>query len=149
MKTIDIKILDARMGEYLPSYATSGSAGLDLRACIDEPMEIMPGETKLIPTGLAIHIADPGYAALILPRSGLGHKHGIVLGNLVGLIDSDYQGQLMVSTWNRGTDAFTLNPMERLAQLVIVPVLQVGFNVVEEFEVSDRGAGGFGSTGKK
>ena len=137
------------MGVYLPSYATSGSAGLDLRACIDEPMEIMPGETKLIPTGLAIHIADPGYAALILPRSGLGHKHGIVLGNLVGLIDSDYQGQLMVSTWNRGTDAFTLNPMERLAQLVIVPVLQVGFNVVEEFEESDRGAGGFGSTGKK
>lgn len=137
------------MGEYLPSYATTGSAGLDLRACIDEPMEIMPGETKLIPTGLAIHIADPGYAALILPRSGLGHKHGIVLGNLVGLIDSDYQGQLMVSTWNRGTDAFTLNPMERLAQLVIVPVLQVGFNVVEEFEESDRGAGGFGSTGKK
>lgn len=137
------------MGEYLPSYATSGSAGLDLRACIDEPMEIMPGETKLIPTGLAIHIADPGYAALILPRSGLGHKHGIVLGNLVGLIDSDYQGQLIVSTWNRGTDAFTLNPMERLAQLVIVPVLQVGFNIVEEFEESDRGAGGFGSTGKK
>ncbi len=137
------------MGEYLPSYATSGSAGLDLRACIDEPMEILPGETKLIPTGLAIHIADPGYAALILPRSGLGHKHGIVLGNLVGLIDSDYQGQLMVSTWNRGTDAFTLNSMERLAQLVIVPVLQVGFNVVEEFAESDRGAGGFGSTGKK
>lgn len=149
MKTIDIKILDARMGEYLPSYATSGSAGLDLRACIDEPMDILPGETKLIPTGLAIHIADPGYAALILPRSGLGHKHGIVLGNLVGLIDSDYQGQLMVSTWNRGTDAFTLNPMERLAQLVIVPVLQVGFNVVGEFEESGRGAGGFGSTGKK
>ena len=137
------------MGEYLPSYATSGSAGLDLRACIDEPMEILPGETKLIPTGRAIHIADPGYAALILPRSGLGHKHGIVLGNLVGLIDSDYQGQLMVSTWNRGTDAFTLNSMERLAQLVIVPVLQVGFNVVEEFAESDRGAGGFGSTGKK
>lgn len=137
------------MREYLPSYATSGSAGLDLRACIDEPMDIMPGETKLIPTGLAIHIADPGYAALILPRSGLGHKHGIVLGNLVGLIDSDYQGQLMVSTWNRGTDIFTLNPMERLAQLVIVPVLQVGFNVVSEFEESDRGAGGFGSTGKK
>ncbi len=137
------------MREYLPSYATSGSAGLDLRACIDEPMDILPGETKLIPTGLAIHIADPGYAALILPRSGLGHKHGIVLGNLVGLIDSDYQGQLMVSTWNRGTDAFTLNPMERLAQLVIVPVLQVGFNVVGEFEESDRGAGGFGSTGKK
>lgn len=137
------------MREYLPSYATSGSAGLDLRACIDEPLNILPGETKLVPTGLAIHIADPGYAALILPRSGLGHKHGIVLGNLVGLIDSDYQGQLMVSTWNRGTDAFILNPMERLAQLVIVPVLQVGFNVVEEFEESDRGAGGFGSTGKK
>lgn len=137
------------MGEYLPSYATSGSAGLDLRACIGEPMDILPGETKLVPTGLAIHIADPGYAALILPRSGLGHKHGIVLGNLVGLIDSDYQGQLMVSTWNRGTEPFTLNPMERLAQLVIVPVLQVGFNIVEEFEESDRGAGGFGSTGKK
>ena len=137
------------MGEYLPSYATSGSAGLDLRACIGEPMDILPGETKLVPTGLAIHIADPGYAALILPRSGLGHKHGIVLGNLVGLIDSDYQGQLMVSTWNRGTEPFTLNPMERLAQLVIVPVLQVGFNIVEEFEASDRGAGGFGSTGKK
>lgn len=137
------------MREYLPSYATSGSAGLDLRACIDETIDIMPGETKLVPTGLAIHIADPGYAALILPRSGLGHKHGIVLGNLVGLIDSDYQGQLMVSTWNRGTEPFTLNPMERLAQLVIVPVLQVGFNVVDEFEESDRGAGGFGSTGKK
>ena len=137
------------MREYLPSYATSGSAGLDLRACIDEAIDIMPGETKLVPTGLAIHIADPGYAALILPRSGLGHKHGIVLGNLVGLIDSDYQGQLMVSTWNRGTEPFTLNPMERLAQLVIVPVLQVGFNVVDEFEESDRGAGGFGSTGKK
>lgn len=137
------------MREYLPSYATSGSAGLDLRACIDEPLAILPGETKLVPTGLAVHIADPGYAALILPRSGLGHKHGIVLGNLVGLIDSDYQGQLMVSTWNRGTEEFILNPMERLAQLVIVPVLQVGFNVVEEFEESDRGAGGFGSTGKK
>ena len=149
MKTIDIKILDSRMGEHLPSYATSGSAGLDLRACIDEPIAILPGETKLVPTGLAIHIADPGYAALILPRSGLGHKHGIVLGNLVGLIDSDYQGQLMVSTWNRGTEEFILNPMERLAQLVIVPVLQVGFNVVDEFEESDRGAGGFGSTGKK
>ncbi len=137
------------MREYLPSYATSGSAGLDLRACINEVIDIMPGETKLVPTGLAIHIADPGYAALILPRSGLGHKHGIVLGNLVGLIDSDYQGQLMVSTWNRGTEPFTLNPMERLAQLVIVPVLQVGFNVVDEFEESDRGTGGFGSTGKK
>lgn len=148
MKTIDIKILDQRMREHLPSYATSGSAGLDLRACIDGPMTLAPGETKLVPTGLAIHIADPGYAALILPRSGLGHKHGIVLGNLVGLIDSDYQGQLMVSTWNRGTEPFILNPMERLAQLVIVPVLQVGFNIVDEFQESSRGTGGFGSTGK-
>ena len=134
--------------EYLPSYATSGSAGLDLRACIAEPVTLAPGETQLVPTGLAIHIADPGYAALILPRSGLGHKHGIVLGNLVGLIDSDYQGQLMISTWNRGTEPFTFNPMERLAQLVIVPVLQVGFNIVDEFETSSRGTGGFGSTGK-
>ena len=148
MKTIDVKILDPRMKDQMPAYATSGSAGLDLRACIDTPMEIAPGETQLIPTGLAIHIADPGYAAMILPRSGLGHKHGIVLGNLVGLIDSDYQGQLMVSTWNRGQTPFTLNPMERLAQLVIVPVLQVGFNVVDEFSDSARGAGGFGSTGK-
>ena len=148
MKTIDIKILDPRMTEYLPSYATSGSAGLDLRACIAEPVALAPGETQLVPTGLAIHIADPGYAALILPRSGLGHKHGIVLGNLVGLIDSDYQGQLMISTWNRGTEPFTFNPMERLAQLVIVPVLQVGFNIVDEFETSSRGTGGFGSTGK-
>ena len=134
--------------EYLPSYATSGSAGLDLRACIAEPVALAPGETQLVPTGLAIHIADPGYAALILPRSGLGHKHGIVLGNLVGLIDSDYQGQLMISTWNRGTEPFTFNPMERLAQLVIVPVLQVEFNIVNEFETSSRGTGGFGSTGK-
>lgn len=147
MKTIDIKILDDRMKEYLPSYATPGSAGLDLRACITEPLVIEPGETRLVPTGLAIHIADPGYAALILPRSGLGHKHGIVLGNLVGLIDSDYQGQLMVSTWNRGDKAFTLNPLDRLAQLVIVPILQVGFNVVDEFGESTRGTGGFGSTG--
>lgn len=147
MKTIDIKILDARMREYLPSYATPGSAGLDLRACIPAPLVIEPGETRLVPTGLAIHIADPGYAALILPRSGLGHKHGIVLGNLVGLIDSDYQGQLMVSTWNRGNTAFTLNPLERLAQLVIVPILQVGFNIVDEFGESTRGTGGFGSTG--
>ncbi len=136
------------MKEHLPSYATSGSAGLDLRACIDEPLTLVPGATQLIPTGLAIHIADPGYAALILPRSGLGHRHGIVLGNLVGLIDSDYQGQLMISTWNRGTEPFTLNPMERLAQLVIVPVLQVGFNIVNEFGESLRGTGGFGSTGK-
>jgi dUTP pyrophosphatase len=145
---IDLKILDARMRETLPAYATAGSAGLDLRACIAEPMEIAPGATVLVPTGLAIHIGDPGYAAMILPRSGLGHKHGIVLGNLVGLIDSDYQGQLMVSTWNRGASAFTLNPMERLAQLVVVPVMQVAFNVVEDFSESDRGAGGFGSTGR-
>ncbi|RJX33227.1 MAG: dUTP diphosphatase [Oxalobacter sp.] len=146
---IDVKILDPRMQAQLPAYATPGSAGLDLRACLDAPLDIAPGETHLIPTGLAIHIADPGYAAMILPRSGLGHKHGIVLGNLVGLIDSDYQGQLMVSTWNRGQTTFTLNPMERLAQLVIVPVMQVQFNVVEEFSASERGAGGFGSTGKK
>ena len=149
MKTIDLKIIDPRMRDQLPSYATPGSAGLDLRACIEAPLTIEPGSTHLIPTGLAIHIADPAYAAMILPRSGLGHKHGIVLGNLVGLIDSDYQGELMVSTWNRGATAFVLNPMERLAQLVIVPVLQVGFRVVDAFEESDRGAGGFGSTGKK
>ena len=149
MKTIDLKIIDARMRDQLPNYATAGSAGLDLRACIQAPLTIEPGSTHLIPTGLAIHIADPAYAAMILPRSGLGHKHGIVLGNLVGLIDSDYQGELMVSTWNRGATAFVLNPMERLAQLVIVPVLQVGFRVVDSFEESDRGAGGFGSTGKK
>ena len=149
MKTIDIKILDPRMKELLPAYATPGSAGLDLRACIDAPLVIEPGQTVLIPTGLAIHVADPGYAAMILPRSGLGHKNGIVLGNLVGLIDSDYQGQLMVSTWNRGGASFTLQPLDRLAQLVIVPVLQVGFNVVEEFASSERGAGGFGSTGKQ
>ena len=149
MKTIDVKILDPRMKELLPAYATQGSAGLDLRACIDAPLVLEPGQTVLIPTGLAIHVADPGYAAMILPRSGLGHKNGIVLGNLVGLIDSDYQGQLMVSTWNRGHTAFTLQPLDRLAQLVIVPVLQVGFNVVEEFASSERGAGGFGSTGKQ
>ena len=148
MKNIDIKILDARMKELLPAYATPGSAGLDLRACIDEAITIEAGQTVLIPTGLAIHIGDPSYAAMILPRSGMGHKNGIVLGNLVGLIDSDYQGQLMVSTWNRGQSAFTLNPLERLAQLIIVPVLQVGFNVVEEFGDSERGVGGFGSTGK-
>jgi dUTP pyrophosphatase len=149
MKTIDIKILDPRMKELLPAYATPGSAGLDLRACIEAPLNLEPGQTVLVPTGLAIHVADPGYAAVILPRSGLGHKNGIVLGNLVGLIDSDYQGQLMVSTWNRGDKAFTLQPLERLAQLVIVPVLQVGFNVVDEFASSERGAGGFGSTGKQ
>lgn len=148
MKKLDVKILDPRMKELLPAYATSGSAGLDLRACLDAPLTIRPGETHLVPTGLAIHIGDPGYAALILPRSGMGHKHGIVLGNLVGLIDSDYQGQLMVSTWNRGQSEFVLQPMERLAQLVIVPVLQTEFNVVEDFDASERGAGGFGSTGK-
>jgi dUTP pyrophosphatase len=149
MKQIDLKILDPRMKDFLPAYATGGSAGLDLRACIDAPLTLEPGQTVLVPTGLAIHIGDPGYAAMILPRSGLGHKNGIVLGNLVGLIDSDYQGQLMVSTWNRGQSAFTLQPMDRLAQLVVVPVVQVGFKVVEEFASSDRGAGGFGSTGKQ
>ena len=149
MKNIDVKILDPRMKELLPAYATAGSAGLDLRACIEAPLVLEPGQTVLVPTGLAIHVADPGYAAMILPRSGLGHKNGIVLGNLVGLIDSDYQGQLMVSTWNRGHAAFTLQPLDRLAQLVIVPVLQVGFNVVDEFASSERGAGGFGSTGKQ
>jgi dUTP pyrophosphatase len=145
---LDLKILDARMREQLPAYATTGSAGLDLRACLDEPLTLKPGETALVPTGLAIHVGDSGYAALILPRSGLGHKHGIVLGNLVGLIDSDYQGQLMISTWNRGETTFVLNPMERLAQLVIVPVVQAEFNIVDDFEQSERGAGGFGSTGK-
>ena len=149
MKTIDIKILDPRMKDLLPAYATEGSAGLDLRACIDAPLTIDAGQTVLIPTGLAIHLGDPGYAAMILPRSGMGHKNGIVLGNLVGLIDSDYQGQLMVSTWNRGQSAFTLTPMDRLAQLIVVPVLQVGFNLVDEFDTSERGAGGFGSTGKQ
>ncbi len=148
MKTLAIKILDPRMREQLPAYATAGSAGLDLRACLQAPLTIEPGSTHLIPTGLAIHIADPGYAAMILPRSGLGHKHGIVLGNLVGLIDSDYQGELMVSTWNRGTTPFVLQPLDRLAQLVIVPVLQVEFDIVEEFGTSQRGEGGFGSTGK-
>ncbi|MBD8564113.1 dUTP diphosphatase [Oxalobacteraceae sp. CFBP 8763] len=149
MKHIDLKILDPRLQDLLPAYATPGSAGLDLRACLDAPLTIAPGETVLVPTGLAIHIGDPGYAAMILPRSGLGHKSGIVLGNLVGLIDSDYQGQLMVSTWNRSSTAFVLQPMERLAQLIIVPVLQVAFNVVTDFASSDRGVGGFGSTGKQ
>ena len=148
MTTIDLKVLDARMAGQLPAYATPGSAGLDLRACLDTPLVLEPGQTRLIPTGLAIHIADPGLAALVLPRSGLGHKHGIVLGNLVGLIDSDYQGQLMVSCWNRGQAAFTIQPMERIAQLVIVPVVQAVFRQVEEFDLSDRGAGGFGSTGQ-
>lgn len=148
MQTLAVKILDPRMRDQLPAYATAGAAGLDLRACIDQSMDIAPGATHLIPTGLAIHIGDPGYAAIALPRSGLGHRHGIVLGNLVGLIDSDYQGQVFVSLWNRGQAIFTLNPMERIAQLVIVPVLQVKLKVVEEFSVSDRGGGGFGSTGK-
>ena len=146
---IDVKILDARMRDQLPQYATPGAAGLDLRACIDDAIVLNPGETQLIPTGLAIHIADPGYAAMILPRSGLGHKHGIVLGNLVGLIDSDYQGPLMVSCWNRGQMAFTLAPMERLAQLIIVPVMQAEFQVVDDFAASARGEGGFGSTGRQ
>lgn len=145
---LEVKILDDRIRDQLPHYATTGSAGLDLRAVIDAPLVLQPGETQLIPTGMAIHISDPGYAALILPRSGLGHKHGIVLGNLVGLIDSDYQGQLFVSCWNRGQTAFTLNPLERLAQLVIVPVVQAQFRIVEEFAGSHRGEGGFGSTGK-
>jgi dUTP pyrophosphatase len=151
MHQIDVKILDSRLrdssGQYAPHYATPGSAGLDLRACVEAPVRLDPGETHLIPTGIAIHIADPGLAALILPRSGLGHKHGIVLGNLVGLIDSDYQGEIFVSTWNRGKEAFTLNPLDRLAQLVVVPVLQVGFNIVDDFAASHRGEGGFGSTG--
>ena len=148
MTTIDVKVLDARMAEQLPAYATPGSAGLDLRACLDAPLLLEPGQTVLIPTGLAIHIGDPGLAAMILPRSGLGHKHGIVLGNLVGLIDSDYQGPLMVSCWNRGAATFTVQPMERIAQLVVVPVVQASFRRVDEFGASDRGAGGFGSTGK-
>ncbi len=148
MPTIDLRILDERIRAHLPAYATAGAAGMDLRACIDATLTIAPGTTELIPTGIAIHIADPGFAALILPRSGLGHKHGIVLGNLVGLIDSDYQGPLMVSCWNRGTETFALNPLERLAQLVIVPVVQATFRVVETFDASERGAGGFGSTGR-
>jgi dUTP pyrophosphatase len=148
MKKIDIKILDVRLNEQLPHYATPGSAGLDLRACIEQPIIINPGETVLIPTGIAIYLADVGLAALVLPRSGLGHKHGIVLGNLVGLIDSDYQGQILVSCWNRGVTSFSLNPLERIAQLVVVPVIQVEFNKVESFDRSDRGADGFGSTGK-
>lgn len=148
MKTVDVKIVDARMRESMPAYATPGSAGLDLRACIDQPLILKPGQTELISTGLAIFLKDPGYAAMILPRSGLGHNHGIVLGNLVGLIDADYQGELRVSVWNRSSKEFTLNPMDRLAQLVIVPVVQVEFNEVETFESSQRGAGGFGSSGQ-
>jgi len=148
MQSLQVKILDERMRTQLPTYGTPGSAGLDLRACIDETIEIAPGQTVLVPTGLAIYVEDPRYAAFILPRSGLGHKHGIVLGNLVGLIDSDYQGQLLVSCWNRGENAFLLNPMERIAQLVIVPVIQAKFNLVAEFPETERGEGGFGSTGK-
>jgi len=148
MKKIDIRILDERLNERFPAYATPGSAGLDLRACIAETMTLNPGNTFLIPTGIAIHLADTHLAALILPRSGLGHKHGIVLGNLVGLIDSDYQGQILVSCWNRGQDSFQLNPLERIAQLVVVPIIQVAFNPVDSFEQSSRGEEGFGSTGK-
>jgi dUTP pyrophosphatase len=149
MTIVDIKILDARLDSLLPAYATPGSAGLDLRACIMEPMPILPGKADLIPTGIAIHLADSGLAAMVLPRSGLGHKHGIVMGNLVGLIDSDYQGQILVSCWNRGDTPFVLNPLERIAQMVIVPVVQVRFNVVQDFTRSHRGANGFGSTGKQ
>ena len=145
---IDVKILDPRLSDQMPAYATPGSAGLDLRACLDAPLVIEPGQTVLIPTGLAMHIADPGLAAMILPRSGLGHKHGIVLGNLVGLIDSDYQGPLMVSCWNRGSEPFTVHPLERIAQLVIVPVVRAGFRVVTDFAQTARGEGGFGSTGR-
>ena len=149
MHKMNVKILDARLHDQLPEYATPGSAGLDLRACIESTMTLKPGETNLIPSGIAIHIADSGYTALVLPRSGLGHKHGIVLGNLVGLIDSDYQGQIFVSVWNRGHTEFTMQPMERIAQLIVVPVIQVEFNIVEAFSESVRGEGGFGSTGKK
>src|SRR5262245_7484585 len=149
-RRLKLRILDARIGKEFPApqYATAGSAGVDLRACLDAPLTLEPGRTELVPTGIAIHLDDPGLAAVILPRSGLGHKHGIVLGNLVGLIDSDYQGQILVSTWNRGNAPFVLNPLERLAQLVVVPVVQVEFKVVDDFAQSSRGAGGFGSTGK-
>jgi len=149
MTVIDVRVLDPRMAEHLPTYATPGSAGLDLRACLDAPLVLAPGQSQLIPTGLSIHIGDPGLCAMLLPRSGLGHKHGIVLGNLVGLIDSDYQGPLMVSCWNRGNTAFTIEPMERIAQMVIVPIVQAAFRRVETFEASARGEGGFGSTGKR
>jgi len=149
LRSIELKILDPRVGDSipLPHYATDGSAGLDMRACIDEPLTVEPGDTVLVPTGLAIHVADPGLAAVLLPRSGLGHKHGIVLGNLVGLIDSDYQGQLMVSCWNRGGTPYTISPGERIAQMVVVPVVQVEFEIVERFADSHRGDGGFGSSG--
>jgi len=148
VKNIEVKVLDARLREQLPQYATPGSAGLDLRACLAEAVTLKPGDSHLVPAGIAIHLDDPGLAAIVLPRSGLGHKHGIVLGNLVGLIDSDYQGQIFVSAWNRGREPFTIQPMERIAQLVVVPVVQVAFDVVEAFHESSRGAGGFGSTGK-
>ena len=148
MKKLDVRILDEKIRAHLPAYATDGSAGLDLRACIEEPLTLRPGDTALLPTGIAIHLDDPALAAVIIPRSGLGHKHGIVLGNLVGLIDSDYQGQVFVSCWNRGREPFVVNPLERIAQLVVIPVVQVRLNVVESFEESLRGAGGFGSTGK-
>ncbi len=148
MHRIDVKLLDPRLKSHPPAYATSGAAGLDLRACVDASIVLHPGETTLIPSGLAIHLADRGLAAMVLPRSGLGHKHGIVLGNLVGLIDSDYQGQIFVSVWNRGRETFTIQPMERIAQLVVVPILQVGFNVVDDFDASERGGDGFGSTGQ-
>jgi len=145
---LDIRILDPRLRDSLPAYATAGAAGLDLRACLDAPVTLAPGDAQLLPTGIAIHLANPGFAALVLPRSGLGHKHGIVLGNLVGLIDSDYQGQIMVSCWNRGRETFTVQPLERIAQLVIVPVVQARWNIVDDFAASTRGAAGFGSTGK-
>ncbi len=148
MKTLDVKILDPRLRDALPQYSTAGAAGLDLRACVEKPLKLAPGAAELVPSGIAIHLADPGLAAVVLPRSGLGHKHGIVLGNLVGLIDSDYQGEVMVSVWNRSKEAFTINPLDRIAQLIVVPVVQVKLNVVEEFVASRRGAGGFGSTGK-
>ena len=148
MKTLDIKILDPRLRDSLPQYATAGAAGLDLRACIEKPLTLASGAAELVPSGIAIHLGDPGLAAFVVPRSGLGHKHGIVLGNLVGLIDSDYQGQVMVSVWNRSGTAFTINPLDRIAQLVVVPVVQMRLNVVEAFTESGRGAGGFGSTGK-
>jgi dUTP pyrophosphatase len=148
MTMIDLKVLDARIAEHLPAYATAGSAGLDLRACIDAPLTVEPGQAVLIPTGIAVHLADPGLAAMVLPRSGLGHRHGLVLGNLVGLIDSDYQGPLMVSCWNRGVQAYTVQVLERIAQMVIVPVVQAQFRRVDDFDASQRGAGGFGSTGK-
>jgi len=148
MRNIEVKILDGRLRDQLPAYATAGSAGLDLRACIQAPLLLQPGQTELIPSGIAIHMADAGMAAMVLPRSGMGHKHGIVLGNLVGLIDSDYQGQIMVSLWNRSSQPFTLNPMERIAQLVVLPVVQVGLDIVDAFTESERGAGGFGSTGR-